>query len=163
MKVQYSHIKIFRQLILLAFILLIPKVHFSQKVTATSRQNLSFGIFYPLGTGGSVIISTSGVRTSTGNIVLLSGGIVSNAIFQVTGDKKARNITNITISNSTLTQVGGGGTLSLNTFITNPTPNIDIRNKTATINVGARLTVGSITANPPGNYIGTFNVTFIYN
>lgn len=160
---QYSYIKIFRQLILLAFILFIPKIHFSQDVSATSTQSLNFGSFYPLGAGGSVIISTSGARTSTGNIVLLSGGISSNAIFEVRGNNRVRNITSITIPNATLTRVGGGGTLSLRTFITSPSPNINIRNRTAIINVGATLTVGSITANPPGSYVGTFNVTFNYN
>ncbi len=165
MKVQFSHIKYIGQFILLAFILLIPKVHFSQKFTATSTQNLNFGSFYPTGSGGSIIVSTTGARSLlTGNIVLLSSGTPpSNAIFQITGKGNANYITNININNTILSRIGGGGSLSLNSFTFYPPPLLNIKNRTVYLNVGATLTIGSITANPPGAYTGPFYVNFIYN
>lgn len=143
-------------------LLLVSKISVSQNVTFTKTQDLNFGDFYPTGTGGSVIVNTSGVRSKVNNVVLFSSANVSCAIFSITGNGKVRYATSITISNSTLYRAGGGGSMSLNTFTYSPTPNINIRNRTVTLYVGARLTVGSIIANPPGNYSGTFNVIVNY-
>ena len=143
-------------------LLLLSELSFCQNVTITKTQDLNFGDFYPTGSGGSVIVSTSGIRSKVSNIVLFSENNVSCATFEITGNGKVRNATSITISNSTLYRTGGGGSMSLNTFTYSPTPSFNIRNRTVTLYVGARLTVGSIIANPPGNYSGTFNVIVNY-
>ena len=52
-------------------------------VTAITSQNLSFGNFAQGALGGTVSVSSSGMRSWSGNIVLLNGGSVSAALFDV--------------------------------------------------------------------------------
>ncbi|MGD1046537.1 MAG: DUF4402 domain-containing protein [Bacteroidota bacterium] len=131
-------------------------------VTVIVSQNLSFGYFAQGTLGGTVSVSSSGTRSRTGDIVLLTGGSVSPALFDVVGNPG----TLITIVNGSDVSLNGsnGGTLMLHIgasstgspFITTaayPTPNH--------VYVGGTLTVGNQVANPPGDYGGTFQVTFI--
>lgn len=146
-----------------AVFLLLSNILSSQNVTITKTGDLNFGNFTPTGSGGTVIVSTTGVRSKTGNVILFSSPDVSRAVFSIKGNNSARYVTNITIGNATLNRIGGGGSMSLTTFKTSPVPSFNIRNRTVTLSVGATLNVGSIIANPPGDYSGTFTVTIINN
>lgn len=127
-----------------------------------SVQNMSFGAFSHGPAGGSVIISTSGARSSTGSVVELNLGVsYYQAIFDVAAPEG--NIISITNgSDATLTGSNGGsmtlqigGSSPASPFvITMPSP------AHTPVSIGGTLLVGNAAANPPGTYSGTFYVTF---
>ena len=131
-------------------------------VTVNTSQNLSFGNFAQGALGGTVSVSSSGMRSWTGNIVLLVGGSVSPALFDVVANPG----TIITIVNGSDVSLNGsnGGNLTLHigtsstgspfiTSVARPSP--------THVYIGGTLTVGSPGANPPGDYSGMFQVTFV--
>ena len=130
-------------------------------VTVSTVQNLSFGAFYHIGTG-SVIIYTDGSRSSTGGVVLLGMGYTFNSGLY---DVVANRGTLITIVNGSDVWLPGsnGGSMLLHIETSDPVSPFIITTTppTATqVRIGGTLTVGNAGANPPGNYSGTFNVTF---
>jgi hypothetical protein len=133
------------------------------KVYVSPTQGLIFGAFSQLGSTGSVIISPSGSRSSTGSVLLLNLGYsFSPAIFEVDAEPG----TIVTIVNGpdvTLTGTGGGSmNLHIGTaFPASPFVAAAVSPARTQIRIGGTLTVGSLLANPPGNYSGTFSVTFI--
>jgi len=125
-------------------------------------QHLNFGSFFNGTGGGQVILSPEGFRTSTGS-VLLAAGTFHQAIFDlrlIPGRWVQIQLGPAT----TLEHQGGGGSMSLTIgptdrgtgFVT--TGGHPFRNP---VKVGGTLTVGNSAANPPGNYSGTFYITFI--
>jgi Domain of unknown function (DUF4402) len=166
----YSHVRWLIQLAYGSIFLLLIYVSVSAQempprpitVTVVTSQNLSFGNFAQGSLGGTVSVSSSGIRSWTGNIVLLTGGSVSPALFDVVANRG----TLITIVNGSDVSLNGsnGGTLMLHigasstgspfiTSVARPTP--------THVYIGGTLTVGNPGANPPGDYSGTFQVTFV--
>jgi len=136
-------------------------VSFAQSVTVD--QNLSFGTFCPSGaSGGTVTIDVNGNRTSSGNIILFSSTF-SEAVLTFHSSNRNKTVYSITKSNQiTLSRIGGGGTMKL-TLGTPSTTYFYVRKyQTKSFSIGGTLTVGSIAANPGGNYSGTFNLTCNY-
>ena len=124
-----------------------------------TAQTLSFGMFYHGATGGTVIISPSGVRSATGDVVLLGTGF-SAAMFEV----HANRGTLISILNgpdATLAGVPSGSMiLHIGTSIpASPFVSTVLYNVPIFLYIGGTLTVGNSAANPPGNYTGTFQIT----
>lgn len=132
-------------------------------VFVNPAQALSFGAFYQGSTGGSIIISPTGSRSATGDVVLVNLGFtVSPALFEVEGLPG----TLVSILNGPDVTLNGsnGGTMTLRVGNTNPSsPFIITTNPPSrtVVNVGGTLTVGTPAANPPGSYSGTFDITFI--
>jgi hypothetical protein len=132
-------------------------------VTVHMLQNLSFGAFYQGSSGGSVIISTSGSRSSTGDVVLLGMGYSFSAVLY---DVVANPGTLVTINNGANATLTGsnGGSMTLVIGVASPASPFVVTTTppTATqVSIGGTLNVGNPVANPPGIYSGTFNVTFI--
>ncbi len=130
-------------------------------VTWTS-QNLSFGAFYQGAVGGSVIINSAGSRSSTGDVVLLSMGyLFSAAVFNVVANPGT--LISLLKPTTTLTD-GSGHTLTLQIDETSPVSpfvtTVPVTSFTP-VNVGGILYIGSPAVNPPGNYAGTFDLTFV--
>ena len=131
-------------------------------VTATA-QNLSFGAFYHGALGGSVTISAGGLRSATGDIVLLNlGDAFSAALYNVLADPG----TLISILNGPDATLSGsnGGSLILHLGATDPaSPFItsEIPPALNSLYIGGTLTIGNSIANPPGIYSGSFDVIFI--
>jgi hypothetical protein len=132
-------------------------------VFVNPAQGLSFGAFYHGTTGGSVIIYPNGSRSVTGDIVQANTGAqYSPALFEI----EANEGTIISILNGPdITLTGSnGGTMTLHignantgsSFITTALPP-----QRTLVSIGGTLTVGNSLANPPGNYSGTFSVTFM--
>jgi hypothetical protein len=132
------------------------------RINATA-QGLSFGAFYHGASGGTVIISPAGARSSTGDVVLLSLGIpFSAALFQV----HAHRGTVVSILNGPDTILSGtpSGTMTLHIGSSNPSsPFVSTVNFNVIIPlyIGGTLTVGNSAANPPGSYTGSFDVTIV--
>jgi hypothetical protein len=125
----------------------------------TTTRNLSYGRFVAAG-GGTIILSPAGVRSKTGGVVLLPGGTVASASFDLTetGTGKSLRWTTITLPSSA-TLSSGGATMTLSNFTSNP-PNTFAGLTQTDLTVGATLAVGSNQA--PGNYSGAFAVTVNY-
>jgi hypothetical protein len=132
------------------------------RINATA-QILGFGAFYHGATGGTVIIDPSGVRSSTGDVILVGLGYpYSAALFEV----HAHPGTVISILNGPDVFLAGtpSGSMSLHigssnpasTFVSNVHFNIAIP-----LYIGGTLTVGNSAANPPGSYTGTFDITLV--
>lgn len=132
-------------------------------VYADPSQPLAFGAFYQIGTGGTVIVSASGSRTATGNVFLGNlGYIYTPALYQITAPAGSTiailNGTDVILSGSN----GGSITLHIgNSDVGSPFSTTAVPPATTRVHIGGTLTIGSASSNPPGNYSGTFTVTFI--
>jgi len=164
----------FRHLFLFLYTIAIPNL-FSQipeaayssppsqmKVQVT--QPLSFGSFFPGFSGGDIIVSPYGNRTVTGTIVAFPDITSLPARFEVR--LIPNRIVHIMLpTDATLTHTEGKGKMTVINFTSDKPGNSFI---TTTGNpfinpvyIGATLKVQSSTVNPPGNYRGTFTVTFV--
>jgi hypothetical protein len=132
-------------------------------VVTTVPPGLGFGAFTQGAAGGTVTINSGGSRSSTGDVILLGLGIpFSTAAYQLVGNQG----TVISILNGPDVSLtgSGGGSMILHLGVTNPLSPFVITTIPPAymiLNIGGSLTVGSPAANPPGNYSGTFNITFI--
>lgn len=153
--------------LIVIILLLLPSTSFSQeppprpiRITVTAQQ-LTFGAFTHGAAGGTVTVNPSGLRTSTGDVVLLDLGY---AYYPTVYEIIAIPGTVISILNgpdAILTGSSGGSiTLTVGSsdppspFVTTPPfPNL--------ISVGGTITIGNAAANPPGNYSGTYDIIFV--
>ena len=135
-------------------------------------DDLDFGTLIVGALGGSVTMTTAGVRTTTGGVVL-AGGTFNPAQFSGFGNPNRQATITFGAPSIIITRVGGTQTMTVNGFTPNPigtggltqlgnTGRHRITTATGlfTFNVGARLTVGPNQA--PGRYAGTFAVTVNY-
>ncbi len=125
-------------------------------------QNMSFGAFTRSGSGGTLTLSNTSVRSATGSIIPVNLGVLFHkAIFEV--EAPPNSIVSISVGPSVNLTNGTGGSISLNIgvsdkgtiFTTTASP--PSRTQVA---FGGTLTVGNSTASPPGAYNGTLYVTF---
>jgi hypothetical protein len=132
-------------------------------LVVTKTKDLLFGAFSHGITGGTVTVSPASIRTGTIDIILLNlGYTVSAAEYRlVASPGKVVSLLNgpdvsLTGSNggSMILHIGNSSPVSPFVITTTP-PNYTV------LTVGGSLTVGNSAANPPGNYSGTFNITFI--
>ncbi len=132
-------------------------------VVVTVTQNLGFGAFTHGSSGGTVIINTGGFRSSSGDVILLNlGYFFSAAIYKLV----AVPGTVISILNGPDVHLNGSGGGYLVLHIGDSAPASPFVITTippdfTSLSVGGTLTVGNTAANPPGNYSGTFDITFI--
>lgn len=129
-------------------------------ISVYTIQNMSFGAFINGPGGGTVSISPTGTRSSTGAVIPVNLGVTyCQAIFEV----DAPLGTTISILNgpdATLTG-SNGGSMTLAIGSADPaspfTTTVAQPSKTQ-VNIGGTLTVG--TGSLPGTYVGTFSITF---
>ena len=131
-------------------------------ITFDNTSGLSFGSF-SAGTGGTVSVSTSGGRSKSGGVVLVSSSAGTAAQFTITSTSTKNTTYSITLpANGTVVlKNSNNNTMLLNNFLSNPTTPSNInKNTPQTLSVGATLVVGN--AQAPGNYTGSFAVTVNY-
>ena len=131
-------------------------------VSIYNVQNMSFGAFSVGAGGGTVSVSTSGTRSATGSVTLLNMGI---SYFNATFEIEAPPATIITVVNGSNINLTGsnGGTATLQLGSCSPaSPFITLALPPArtSVKIGGTLTMSG--SPPPGNYSGTFSVTFNY-
>ena len=128
----------------------------------TLVRDLSFGAFYTGGTGGTVTISPAGVRTSTGDVLLLGLGIpFTSAQFNI--NSNPGTVINI-LNGPDVALTWSGYSMNLHLGVSNPaSPFVNSNPYTVPtqLMIGAILTVGNLTANPPGSYSGQFEITIV--
>ena len=131
-------------------------------ITVYTVQHLSFGAFSIGNSGGTVVIANNGTRSVTGDVLGLNlGTSYFQAIFDVDGPQGAI-VSILNGTDATLTGSNGGSMLM---HIGNPDPSspfiITVAQPARTqVKIGGTLTAGNSSANPPGNYSGTFYITF---
>jgi hypothetical protein len=132
-------------------------------VVTVTAQTLSFGAFSHGAVGGTVTISAGGIRSSTGDIVLLSLGFpYSTTLYEVVANPG----TIISILNGPDVVLPGsnGGSITLtigdsdpvSPFVMTTVPPIPTY-----LNIGGTITIGNTAANPPGDYSGTYDIIFV--
>lgn len=132
-------------------------------VYVNPAQPLSFGAFYQGPLGGSISVSSTGSRSSSGDVVQAGLGYsFSPAMFEVEGLPgtivSILNGPDVTLSGS------NGGSMTLHIGNSDPgTPFILTTSSPSrtVVTVGGTLTVGPPASNPPGSYNGSFTITFI--
>jgi Domain of unknown function (DUF4402) len=139
-------------------------------MTLTQVRDLDFGTVIRSATAGTVTVNAqSGARTRTGGALVLGNLTSPSGAFLATGT--AGRIFRLALSAGTITlsRVGGGATLTLNTLRVShngAAQQTAPRNFTlpasgvSTIAVGGRLNVGANQLE--GLYSGTFDVTIDY-
>lgn len=125
-------------------------------------QNFNFGSFFQGTDGGTVDISADGSRSASGGIVLInSGASYSQAIFEI--DAAEGSILSV-LNGPDITLYGSkGGSITLrlsNSDPASPFVTTAIPPARTVVRIGASLTIGNSSASPPGNYSGSFSITF---
>lgn len=157
-----------------------PSMAFAADATATAGVNatvlapiaisktadLNFGSFAAdSNETGTVELATAGTRTFTGGASAVSTGVgtVTAASFSVTGEGAATFSITLPSSAVTLTRATGTETMSVATFVSDPSGTGALVAGAKTVNVGATLSVGA--AQVAGTYANASGlpVTVAYN
>ena len=126
----------------------------------TPTQSLQFGTM-AAPVAGTVTVDTLGVRTSTGGVVLISGGTVTPASFSMSTTPyncSGRNLVIVTVA-SPATLNGPGTPMTVDSFVTTPIAG-DAFDPLTPLTVGGTLHVGTLQT--PGTYAGMINVTVTF-
>ena len=129
-------------------------------MTLTQIQPLSFGTIATSDGSGTVTISPSGTRTTTGGVIPINTDQGQAGVFDVTGDPTAPAFAVNVSPSATLSN--GSATMGLDAFVTNPPIGMNgtLANGRATLYVGGTL---HVEANQPrGAYTGHYTVTVDY-
>ncbi|MGB7654365.1 MAG: DUF4402 domain-containing protein [Novosphingobium sp.] len=134
-------------------------------------DDLDFGKIVAGTTAGTVVVSPTGTRTASGGVRLASSTTVKAAKFAGKGSFNQTLTIAVTSNTVTLNRVGGGDTMTMDTFIIGSTPAIQLTTtpksfRIATTSgifqfpVGATLRVKA--RQTPGTYTGTFTISLQY-
>lgn len=127
----------------------------------TNTGNMAFGRF-AAGNGGSITIGVNGLRTRTGDVVLLASPVAA-ATFSI-GDNNQGNDNKVYIltlpANGQVSLAAGASRMALNNFTSDYQGNGLLAPGTQTVKVGATLTVAP--GQRPANYSGSFQVILEY-
>ena len=132
-------------------------------VDVTVVQNLGFGAFAQGAAGGTVTVNSAGLRSSSGDIILLNlGYLFTAASYRLVGN--AGTVISILNGPDVTLPGSNGGSMTLHIGASDPASPFVLTTVPPAftiMNVGGTLTVGNPGSNPPGNYSGTFDVTLI--
>lgn len=131
-----------------------------QPIGITTTSDLSFANV-DAKNGGEITLSPNSIRTTSGEVALSDGGIVSAASFEITGEPGYTYGISLPDNNYVLSN--GSETMEINNFTTDFNSESALAEGSQTINVGATLKM-----NPnqtPGYYAtqAPLNVTVTYN
>ena len=145
---------------LLAFALgCAPYAAAAQQVVLSTTRSLDFGRFVA-GSGGTIVLSPSGLRSRTGGVVLLNSPNAGQAAFSASRSTldSATFATAVIISvpaNGATRLSSGANSMAVGDFVT-PDAQLVVGNGGAALAVGATLVVAPNQA--PGNYSGSFSI-----
>ena len=134
-------------------------VNLTSGLAITKVEDLNFGTAAPGLTGGTIVMTPGGARSSTGSVKLSGLDAGTAASFTVSGD--ADSTYTITLPLLATLSDGGLNTVSVTNFTSTPSGTGTLTGGTQTVNVGGTLNVGL--AQAQGVYSGTFDVTVEYN
>jgi hypothetical protein len=127
----------------------------------STTQNLSFGAFIQGNIGGTVIVDPHGSRSVYGDLIPVNMGYqYLPAIFEI--DANPGSLITIVFGPDVTLTGNHGGTLLLHVDTSLPhSPFVNPIGSSTQVRIGGTLTVGNSIANPAGNYIGNFSITFV--
>lgn len=134
-------------------------------VEVTVTQNIGFGALTYGVVGGTVTVNSSGTRfVASGDIILLSLGVSFSAgCYKLVGNPGT--LINLVTNPLGYTLTGSpSGSMVFHIADTNPVTPFSISTDLSSYTlfyIGGTLTVGNSSANPPGSYSGSFDVTFM--
>lgn len=132
-------------------------------ISITKTTDINFGnISVQASTGGTVILSTAGVRSTTGGVTLpATSGTITAASFIVGGEGSYTYT--ITLPTVPHTITNGANSMTVTAFLSNPSGTGTLSSGSQTLTVGGTLHVAAAQAN--GLYASEtgFNVTVNYN
>jgi hypothetical protein len=131
-------------------------------VTVTA-QNLSFGAFSQGAVGGTVTIASDGSRSATGDIILLTLGYsFSTALYELVANPGT--VVSLLNGPDVVLPGSNGGSITLHIGASDPVSPFVITTVPPAytpLNVGGTMTIGNPLSNPPGDFSGMFDITFI--
>lgn len=130
-------------------------------IAITKNVDLDFGNLAISPTvPGNIVLATDGTPTANGGVTLMPGVTPTAARFTVTGLAAATFSISLPAS---IVLTSGGNTMTVNTIVSDPTPQGTLTGGTATVLVGATLVVPA--AQAAGSYTNTtdLDVTVNYN
>jgi hypothetical protein len=132
-------------------------------ISITKTLDMNFGnISVQSATGGTVIMSVLGVRSTTGGVTLpATTGIVTSATFTIEGET---NYTySITLPSAPHTITSSENNMTVTGFVSNPSGSGTLTTGTQTLTIGATLNIAA--GQPNGIYTSAtgFEVTVNYN
>jgi len=136
-----------------------------EALAAQETQQLNFGRFSPETSGGQVVITPDGNRTSQGSVVLASGSY-SPGMFYITGAPLANFSIQLPSEPAVLMHQNSNKMMLVDFWTSDPPSSVEVSTQadgSRQISIGATLLVGNVQSNPTGIYSGTFQVTFAYN
>lgn len=132
------------------------------RFTVTNQSNLCLGAFYPGQFGGTVEVSSTGVRSSTGSTVLLYSELnPSPAVFEIRCP--GNTMVNIMIDEEIELSNQNGGNLICEPIDNGQNNFVSPHNAQAGFlySIGARLNTSNAANEPSGEYSGSFNITIV--
>lgn len=130
---------------------------------ATEVKPLSFGQFSTVGSGGNVVVSPQGSRTSSGS-VLLSESSAHQGVFSIFGSQN--NSVQVILPSSPvyIYHQNGVNYMYLDTWTVDIPKDANSKSsKELMVSVGSTLHIGPIETNPVGSYTCTYPIIFVYN
>jgi hypothetical protein len=142
-------------LFMAACLLLAAQCASAQQIALTNSRSLDFGRFVAR-TGGTITVSPTGARSSTGAVVLLNSPSAGAAVFNISkgnggGANKAVAIT--LPANGSIRMTSGSNNMPLSAFVTSPATILAVPVSGVTLSVGATMTVAA--NQPRGTYTGS--------
>ena len=132
------------------------------RFTVENQRDLCLGAFYPGRFGGSLEITSSGVRSSSGSTVLVYSELnPSPAMFEIRCP--GNTMVNIVLDEEIVLSNSNGGTLICEPIINGQSNFVSAHNAQAGFpySIGARLNMLPGGSEPSGEYSGTFNITIV--
>jgi Domain of unknown function (DUF4402) len=129
-------------------------------IAITKVSDLTFGNVLA-GAGGTIAIDAADAVTLTGVTVPAATGTRAAAVFNVTGEGNYTYAITLPAAAQTITHTNTVNTMTVGTFVSNPSGTGALTAGAQTLKVGGTLNVAA--AQLPGVYSGTFSVTVAYN
>jgi hypothetical protein len=126
-------------------------------IAIAKTTDMAFGNIAVGAGGGTIVLSTAGARSATGDASYQAAPAATAAVFTVTGIAAATYAITLPAS----TTITGPGTMTVDSFTSNPNGTGTLTGGTSNLLVGATLHVSG--AQAAGAYTGTFTVTVAYN
>ena len=121
----------------------------------TPGTSLNFGTF-DTGTGGTVVVTTAGAGSTTGDVAFVTGTVEAADQFLVKGDSSR----SFTITTASGTVVNGATSIPFTTTPSAASSALSLLG-ISTFSVGGTLTLAG--TEPAGSYNGSYNATVTYN
>ena len=134
-----------------------------EPIAISKTVDMNFGNLAVSASPGTIVLTPASARSATGGVTFLpsNAGTITAASFTVTGLADATY--SITLPAGATTISNSGNDMTVDTWISDPTPTGTLTGGTQTLNVGATLNVPA--SSPSGVYTSAtpFNVTVNYN